>query len=243
MVVVAVVLGGALANRAHAATPTGNQVLERAVAQLEGVRDVSLVVQVEQFDPASGRKVGVMAAQLQAVVDPAAVRLTLTGPQALAGQIIMIDGVKQLAYVYSPVTEQVTAESLEQFGSQFGPAFGNMGKFSAFGKGGTAGRSSGQSSDLRSLLQLPDPQQYPATLVRTATVNGVSAYVVDAVNTQALILQRFWVATQSYQVLQIETYDARNRLTSRVSLSQWKFNSGLESSRLLKWPAGATLAQ
>lgn len=229
------------------ATPASNdaagKLVEKAVAFLEEARDASVTVTVVQFDPKSGREVGRMKSQVQVTAKPPVVRVLFLEPAALEGQLVILDGEKDRAYLYSPVTEEVVVQSVAMAARQLGlPAMPGTGAGSGAGGFGVEGllgivpkEGAGKPGELA----------YTARLVRYEKWRSAeSAAVVDVSSTAFPIgKQRLWILQESGQVVQVETYDAQDRLMVRVVLDSFQKNLGLRAEQLLQLPKGARIVQ
>ncbi|MBE3576147.1 MAG: hypothetical protein IMX00_00375 [Limnochordales bacterium] len=243
LLVVAIAIGpGAESVRAAASASSAGaesisdawSLVQKALAYAQEIKDARLTVTVSQFDPATGREVARMRGKLAATVKPPVLRLEFVEPTALAGQLVIVDGEKQQVYIYSPVTEQVMVQPIQQAAAMAGVSLPL-----------TAAGSGDGSIDINKLLQLPatrDEKNYTVTLVRFEKWMGSEAGVVDITSRELPGRQRLWIVRSTGQVGQVESYDQQERLVVRTIIESLQRNVGLQATLLLKLPAGARVA-
>lgn len=202
----------ALEQGSEPAWPSVDEIVARAEEQLNAIRQVELIVELEQYNPTDGRMTpgrGRLTARM-----PDLFRFDWLQPDMLAGSILMVDRARNEAHQYNPIREEIIVQRWDRLAAQ-----------------------QNLVPEIDRWLALPDPEDYDIELGGVEIVDDVPMFLVLARPKAAPDqLYEFLVHSETWLVHEFRFFDAPRRLALRGLLKDVRINGGLTESHIRELP-------
>ena len=189
------------------------EVLAQAEAALRTIKDIELIVEVEQYNATDG-SVTPGRGRLLALL-PDLFRFEWLEPDMLAGAILLVDRAQNEARQYNPIREEIIVQQWDRLAVQ---------------------QNLGQNLDR--WLSLPDPDDYEFAM-GDVTYNDQQPYYVVLARPRSdpRQLYEFLVHPETWMISQFRYFDVDGRLALRGFLRDVRINAGLDEAWLRAMPA------
>jgi len=208
--------GLASAAPASGSTEAALSVAAKVQAALNAANDVEQTIRMEIINPANGhvqRAAGRLRAKL-----PNLFRIDFTEPDMLAGVAVVVDVVRNRAWQYQPVTEQIIVQPWDQLARERGVEF-----------------------ELDTWLGFPDPQRFQLRRGDDVHVDGTAYILLEGRPRQPSSAARyeFLIHPERWWVEGLRLYDASENLIFSALIDDVSLNQGLDEDHLQAFPPGA----
>lgn len=202
------------------AAPSGEEIASKMKSAYESLKTVSLTTEIEYKD---GKNLMAMKASVSADIASKLLRLEITEHPVIEGQIVIVDGIKNISIVYMPVTSQAFKGPSAKVASAIGLDVSSL--------------------DPNQLLNI-DLNALSIKYLRTEKIDRLSYYVVETRPKQAPeTYQLVWVDVENYTVKQVEAYDASKVRLVKVVIVEYKPNVKLDTKKLTELPKGTKITE
>lgn len=206
-------------SRAAQAAPTGEEIAAKVKASYETLKTVTLISSIEYKD---GKNLMAMKASVSADLVASIIRVEVTEHPVIEGQIVIIDGSKNISTVYMPVTGQAFRGPSQKVASAIGLDLGTI--------------------NPEQLLNIDINSSLSVKYLRTEKIDRLSYYVLETRPKSAPeTYQLVWVDIENYSIKQVEAYDAAKVRLVKVIIEDYKPNIKLDAKKLVELPKGTKL--
>lgn len=203
------------------AAPNGADIASKVKTAYESLKTVSLIAAVEYKE---GKNLMAMKASVMADLATNVIRLEITEHPVLEGQIVILDGNKNISTVYMPVTNQAFRGPSAKVASALGV---DMTDFSP-----------------DQLLNIDINEALSIKYLRTEKIDRLDYYVLETKPKAAPdTYQLVWVDVENYSVKQVEAYDAQKVRLVKVIIEEYKPNLKLDAKKLAELPKGTKISE
>lgn len=191
-------------------------VAAKVQAALNAADDVEQTIRMEIINPANGH-VQRAAGRLQARL-PNLFRIDFTEPDMLAGVAVVVDVVRNRAWQYQPVTEQIIVQPWDELARERGVEF-----------------------ELDTWLGFPDPERFRLRRGDDVSIDGTAYILLEGRPRQPSSAARyeFLVHPERWWVEGLRLYDASENLIFSALIDDVTLNQGLDEDHLQAFPPGA----
>jgi len=215
-------LSAAVPVLAAAAAPAGGSaegalaVAAKVQAALNAADDVEQTIRMEIINPANGH-VQQAAGRLRARL-PNLFRIDFTEPDMLAGVAVVVDVVRNRAWQYQPVTEQIIVQPWDQLARERGVEF-----------------------ELDTWLGFPDPERFQLRRGDDVHIDGTAYICLEGRPREPSSAARyeFLIHPERWWVEGLRLYDASENLIFSALIDDVALNQGLDEDDLQAFPPGA----
>jgi outer membrane lipoprotein-sorting protein len=201
------------------AAPTGEEIASKVKASYESLKTVSLIAAIEYKD---GTDLLKMKASIIADRASSLLRIEITEHPVLEGQIVIIDGIKDISTVYMPVTSQAFRGPSAKVASAMGLDLSTI--------------------DPDQLLNIDLNAALSVKYLRTEKIDRLNFYVVETRPKQAPdTYQLVWVDVENFAIKQLEAYDSSKVRLIKVIIEEYKQNIKLDLKKISELPKGTKI--
>ena len=197
----------------HASAQTADEVVSRVQATQKNLKDVAFKVSGQATMEGSAQKIDM---DIQAIPAQNVARINFNAPDALADNVVVVDGKKVRNYLF--LTNQITEQDANRTSSSGGLNF----SFSQF-------------TDAAALLS-----RYDVKLVDTQTQSGAKVFVLEGASKDGgTERSRVWITEQGWRPVRVQVLGTSGRVVSDLNITNYKTNSGLSATKLKALPKDA----
>lgn len=203
------------------AAPNGADIASKVKTAYESLKSVSIIAAIEYKE---GKSLMAMKASVMADLTTNIIRLEITEHPVLEGQIVILDGNKNISTVYMPVTNQAFRGPSAKVATALGV---DISEFSP-----------------DQLLNIDVNEALSIKYLRTEKIDRLDYYVLETKPKQTPdTYQLVWVDVENYSVKQVEAYDAQKVRLLKVVIEEYKPNIKLDSKKLAELPKGTKISE
>ncbi|PYE54388.1 outer membrane lipoprotein carrier protein LolA [Deinococcus yavapaiensis] len=196
---------------------SANEIVSKVEAAQKNVKDYSFKISgTANFEGGSQK----LDLDVKAIPSASVARVQFNAPDALADNIIVVDKNTVSTYLY--LTNQITVQTV---------------------KSSSAGGFNFDFSQLTNASQFLS-DNYNVKLVDTDGASGNRTFVLEATSKNGgTDRNRVWIAEQGWRPTRVQVFNGSGKVTTDLTISNYKTNTGLTSAKLRALPKDAEVVK